>query len=47
MLVIKNGKIYTSADKIYENGDILIENGTILAFGENLDRKSVVYGNRG
>lgn len=29
MLVLKNGKVYTSANKVYEKADILIENGKI------------------
>ncbi len=37
MLVIKNAKIYTSADKVYEKADILISEGKILDIGEKLD----------
>ncbi|MBP1581857.1 MAG: amidohydrolase family protein [Oscillospiraceae bacterium] len=37
MLVIKNAKIFTSADKVYEKGDIVIENDKIKAIGENLE----------
>lgn len=37
MLVIKNGKIYTSAGTVYEKGDVLIEDGKILAVGPELE----------
>ena len=37
MLVIKNAKIFTSAQKVYEKGDILIESGKIKAIAESLE----------
>lgn len=37
MLVIKNAKIYTSANKVYENGVIIVESGKIKAVGENIE----------
>ena len=40
MLVIKNAKIYTSADRIYDKGDILIENGKIEEISENINREN-------
>ncbi|ONI39533.1 hypothetical protein AN639_01700 [Candidatus Epulonipiscium fishelsonii] len=36
MLVIKDAKIYTSANKIYEKGTIVIENGKITQVGEEV-----------
>jgi len=40
MLVIKNTKIYTSADKVYEKGDILIEDGKISEVGNSIGCKN-------
>ncbi len=37
MLVIKNAKIYTSANKVFEKGSILIKDGKIVDVGESLD----------
>ncbi len=37
MLVIKDAKIFTSANRVIEKGSILIEDGKILDVGENLE----------
>lgn len=47
MLVIKDAKIYTSANRVIEKGNILIEDGKIVDVGENLEWSSaeVIDGN--
>ena len=37
MLVIKDAKIFTSANRVIEKGDILIEDGKIIDVGESLE----------
>lgn len=37
MLVIKNAKIFTSANGVIDRGDILIEHGKIVDVGESLE----------
>lgn len=36
MLVIKNAKVFTSAEKVYEKADLLLSDGKIVQVGENL-----------
>ena len=44
MLVIKDAKIFTSANKVIEKGDILVEDGKIIDVKDNIAKIPRIIG---